>query len=78
MNTDLWLSNVNIHCVSNDALYGNVTEQVATLSAGDILTFDKINLADLYFRNAGAGLNTTLYAVGITMSEKEIREYLGG
>lgn len=74
INTDLWLSNANIHCVTNDALYGDVTTQPATVNAGDILIFEKFNLADLYFKNAGAGSNTTIYVVGITMSKDEIEK----
>jgi hypothetical protein len=78
MNTDLWLSNANIHCNTHDALYGNVTEQPATVSAGDILTFERFNLADLYFKNASAGDNTVIYVVGITMSKEEINKLLRG
>jgi hypothetical protein len=74
--TDLWLKNANIHCVTNGATYGDVANQDAGLSAGDILTFDDFNLADLYFKNASAGVNTTIYIVGITMSKKEIIELL--
>ncbi len=74
ISTDLWLSNANIHCVTNAALYGDVTTQPATVSAGDILVFDNFNLADLFFRNAGAGANTTIYVVGIAMSKPDIKK----
>jgi len=72
--TDLWLSNANIHCITNDANYGNTTQQPATLSAGDILVYDNFNLADLFFRNTGAGANTVIYVVGITMSKVKMAE----
>jgi len=75
--TDLWLREANIHCTSNDALYGTATDQQATLSAGDILVFEKFNLGDLYFKNANAGSNTVLYVVGIALTKKEIKELLG-
>ena len=72
--SDLWLSNANIHCVTASALYGNAQEQPATVSAGDIVIFDDFNLADLYFKNASAGSNTTIYVVGITMSKAKMLE----
>ena len=74
VDTDLWLSNANIHCVTADAKYGNTTDQPATVNAGDILVFDNFNLKDLYFKNAGAGVNTTIYVVGITMSKQKMAE----
>ena len=72
--TDLWLSNANIHIVTNDCKYGKVNDQPATATAGDILIFDNFNLADLYFINETAAANTTIYLVGITMSIKKMRE----
>lgn len=74
ISTDLWLSNANIHIVTNNAYYGDVNLQVAHADAGDILTFDDFNLANLYFRNYGAGLNATIYVVGIVMPKKRMRE----
>lgn len=74
VDVDLWLSNANVHVVTNDALYGDVTAQPATVNAGDILIFDNFNLKDLYLRNAGAGSNTVVYVVGITMSKAKMLE----
>jgi len=74
VNTDLWLSNANIHIVTNDAYYGDVNLQIATASASDILVFEDFNLADLYFKNKVAGNNTTIYIVGIVMPKKRIAE----
>jgi hypothetical protein len=74
VNTDMWVSNANIHVVTNSALYGKVNNQPATSNPSDILIFDNFNLADLWFRNAGAGSNTTIYMVGITMSKAKILE----
>jgi len=64
----------NIHCVTNSALYGKVNHQPATINSGDIVPFQDFNLADMWFRNAGAGSNTTIYIVGITMSKKRMRD----
>lgn len=74
VDTNIWLSNANIHIVTNNALYGKVNDQPATANAGDILIFDNFNLADLFFRNAGAGANTVIYLVGITMSKPKMAE----
>jgi len=74
VDTDLWLSNANIHVLTNDAKYGNVTDQPATVNAGDILIFDNFNLKDLVFKNANAGSNTVIYVVGITMSKLKMAE----
>ena len=76
MLADVWLREANIHCITNSALYGNAQDQSATVSAGDILTFQKFNLGDLYFKNATAGANTVIYVVGVTMSKLEIKELL--
>ena len=73
----LWLREANIHCTTNSCLYGTGVKQEATLSAGDILTFEKFNLGDLFFKNATAGSNTVLYVVGVAMTKKEIQELLG-
>lgn len=76
LNTDLWLSNANIHVLTQNALYGKVNNQPATVTAGNILTYDNFNLADLFFRNAGAGANTVIYCVGITMLPGRKKELL--
>jgi len=68
------MRDANIHVVTNDAKYGKVNDQEATIYANDIVSFQDFNLADLWFKNAGAGSNTTVYIVGITMSKKRMRE----
>lgn len=72
--TDLWIGEANIHIVTNNAVYGKVNLQPATANAGDILTFQNFNLADLWFANAGAGSNTSIFIVGITMSKPKMVE----
>jgi len=73
---DVWLREANIHCVTNSSYYGNAQDQSATITAGDIVTFQKFNLGDLYFKNSSAGDNTTIYVVGVTMSKQEIQELI--
>ena len=76
VSNDIWLREANIHVVANGALYGDTYTQVASISAGDIVSFQKFNLADIWFKNSSAGSNTVVYVVGITMSKKEIAELL--
>lgn len=64
---DLWLNEANIHILTNDAKYGDVTGQDAVITAGDIITFQDFNLADLFFKNSTAGSNTVIYVIGIVM-----------
>lgn len=65
----LWFRDANIHIETNDANYGDNAEQEATASAGGTLTFTDFNLADIWFKNAAAGSNTTIRAVGVLMSK---------
>ena len=74
MNTPLWMREANVHCVTNNAKYGNVTDQPATINANDIVIFQDFNLADIYFKNATAGSNTTIYVIGVTMSRGRMRD----
>jgi len=67
--TPLWLRSANIHVLTNDANYGKVGNQPATVAAGDILTFEDFNLADLWFINETATDDTLIYLVGVTMSQ---------
>lgn len=62
---DVWIREGNLHIITNNALYGDTIAQLATAAAGDIVTFQDFNLADLYFRNAVAGNNTTIHFVGV-------------
>jgi len=72
----LWLREANIHCITNNAYYGDVNDQVASFNTGDIISFQDFNLSDLWFKNASAGSNTVIRCVGILMG-KERRVLLG-
>ena len=65
----MWFREANIHVVTNNALYGDVNLQPATVTAGDIVLFQDFDLSQLYFRNAGAAANTVVHVVGILMTE---------
>lgn len=66
----------NVHVVTNNAKYGDVNRQEATITTTDIAIFNDFNLKDLYFKNAGAGANTVIYLVGIVMTDGR-KEELG-
>ena len=68
------MRSANVHIVTNSANYGDSGEQLATLTTTDVVFFQDFNLADLFFRNTGAGSNTTVRLVGIKMTEARMRE----
>jgi hypothetical protein len=70
----LWIRSGNIHISTNNAKYGDFVDQDATVTTNDVPFFEDFNLADLYFKNAGAGSNTVVYFVGIRMTEGRMRE----
>lgn len=74
ISTNLWLRSANIHIITQNCEYGGLYNQDAVLSTTDVVFFDDFNLADLYFKNAGAGLNTTIRLVGIVMTKGRKKE----
>lgn len=74
VDTDFWVSEANIHVVTNNAKYGDFDIQNATITTNDVPFFREFNLRDIFFKNAGAGSNTTIYIVGIRMTEKRKAE----
>lgn len=74
----MWFEDVNIHCVTAACKYGDFNRQDATIHAGDGISFRNCDLAELYFINHTAGVNTTLYVVGVLMTparQKELGVY---
>lgn len=71
---DLWIREANIHITTFDANYGDNNTQDATASAGDILTFQDFNLADLFFKNTGAGSNTVITAVCVLATRGHLKD----
>lgn len=74
ISTKLWLRTANIHILTQDASYGGLYNQDASVAAGSVAFFDDFNLADLYFKNSGAGANTTIRIVGIVMTPGRQKE----
>lgn len=73
---DMWVRSANIHIETQNAKYGTAEKQDATLTTNDVPFFDDFNLKDMFFKNAGAGANTTIRIVGVLMSEGR-KEFLG-
>lgn len=71
---DTWVREGNIHVETNNAKYGDRSAQDATINAGDIVYFQDFNLADIFFKNAGAGANTVVRFVGVVMTPARKRE----
>lgn len=74
VDVDLWVSEANIHVVTNDAFYGDFNIQEATITTLQAGFFKDFNLRDLFFRNAGAAANTTILIVGIRMLPARMEE----
>jgi len=72
---DLWASDINIHVMLQNAKYGDFDNQECTIVADkDVPHFENVNLKDLFFKNAGAAANTKIWAVGVRMTEKQMKE----
>lgn len=56
------------------ALYGSAVAQSAPQAAGTSFWFDKGNLRDVWFRNAGAGANTVIIAVATVPVQETLRK----
>lgn len=74
ISTKLWLRTANIHVITNAADYGGLYNQDASVAAGNVVFFDDFNLADLYFKNSGAGANTIIRIVGVVMTPGRKKE----
>ena len=73
----LWMEDVNIHCYTNDARYGDLSTSATVggiLYAGDVVSFRNIDLNDIYFANDTAGSNCVITAVGVRMTKARMRE----
>lgn len=60
------LSDVNIHCTTNDAYYGNQAVQPGIIRANAVVWFTgSIKVSDLWFKNYTAGSNCVISVAGI-------------
>lgn len=60
---DIPFYEVNLHCYTNDLLYGNGTVIAAKILADDVASFKNGNLRDIFIKNAVAGNNGQIVAV---------------
>jgi len=59
------LRNVTILVSGKAQLFGTSTTQDYPVNPGDTLSYDYIDISTLYFKNAAAGENGTVYILGV-------------
>lgn len=72
---NMWFREINIECQTNNAKYGDLNKQDNTINAGDIISYQYINLRDIFFINAAAGSNTVIVASGSLLLPFELKQY---
>ena len=74
--TPLWFREVNIHILTNDMRYGdtNITSANPSITAGNGVSFQDVNLADIFFMNSAGGSNGTVTAIGVKMTPNRMTE----
>ena len=75
-NQDIPFYEVNLHCYTNDLLYGNGTILAAKILADDVASFRNGNLRDIFVQNATAGNNGQIVAVA-TVPTQFLKKQLG-
>jgi len=72
----LWFREINIHVLTNDSRYGdtNITSSNPAITAGNGISFQDVNLEDIFFMNETGGSNTTIFAVGVLMTDARKQE----
>lgn len=73
VDVDLWVSEANIHVVTNKVTYGDFNHQDATIETTQVATFKDFNLKDIYFKRTADG-DFTVYIVGIRMLPARMEE----
>lgn len=65
-----------MHVLTNDARYGdtNITSANPSIASGNGISFQDVNLKDVFFQNSGAGANTTIFAIAVLMTEGRKQE----
>jgi len=72
----LWFREVNLHVLTHNARYGdtNITAANPSIGAGNGLSFQDVNLQDIFFMNSAAGDNTKIIAIGVKMTLARMKE----
>lgn len=73
---DIPFFEANFYIATHALVYGDATAQNAPQAAGTSFWFDKGNLKDVWFKNAGAGNNTVITVVA-TIPNLETLKALG-
>jgi len=74
--TPLWFREVNIHVLTNDARYGdtNISSSNPSITAGNGISFQDVDLSSIFFMNSAGGSNTTIIAIGVLMTQGRKQE----
>ena len=59
------LRDVVIRVATNNQLFGNAANQRYPVNVGETVSFSKVNVSTLYFKNATAGQNGTVNIIGV-------------
>lgn len=70
---DLWLYDVNIQIVTNDAYTGDRSAQNFEAVEKSVQDFRFLNLADFFVKNKDSGSNVVVSVGGTVMSPKQIK-----
>ena len=73
---DIPFYEVNLHCYTNDLLYGNGSIMAAKILADDVASFRSGNLRDIFVQNATPGNNGQIVAVA-SVPTKWLKAKLG-
>ena len=67
---DKWFEFLDIFIYTNNAYVGDFNGQDVLVAAGAVYTITApCNLKDFYFKNVGAGSNTTVVVAGVELAE---------
>lgn len=76
--SNIWCREVNFHVLTNAARYGdtNISSANPSIAANNGISFQDVNLRDIFFMNSAAGSNTVIVAIGVLMTDAR-KEQLG-
>lgn len=70
MHSDLFFHTANFHITNQDAYYGDGTTMLAIAQKDAVVSLDKGNMADIYFKNKTAGQTSTIQIVATIETEE--------
>ena len=62
---DIVLEDVNLHVYDNAIYYGSGSQQLSKANANDVITYRRIRVNTIFFKNYTAGSNGRIEATGV-------------